>query len=256
MKLADAELQSRLAAEYVLGTLKGAARRRFAEYLRDPARHDLRASVAAWEAQMTPLAEAVTQIDPPARVWQRIEARIRNESLGRAGDLSTKGLKTPAPAGLFSSLAFWRGLGVGASSFAAVLLATVLSGDVFAPKEAMLTAVLEDQGVARMIVEQPKRDMLMVKMVKPWMAASENSLQLWVLPRDGQPRSIGIVNQDGSTKLSMEALDALLADGAAFALSKEPRGGSPTGLPTGKILCKGVIAKMPTAKTPAKPGQI
>ncbi|MEI6738494.1 MAG: anti-sigma factor, partial [Pseudomonadota bacterium] len=97
----------------------------------------------------------------------------------------------------------------------------------------------------RMVIEQPQSGMLMVKMVKPWKAAKDNSLQLWVIPKDGAPRSIGIINQDGSTQIAMKEMDAMLNNGLEFAVSKEPMGGSPTGQPTGKIICKGVIAKMP-----------
>jgi anti-sigma-K factor RskA len=243
MKLNQPDLQSRLAAEYVLGTMKGGARRRFEEYMRD--NRALREAVAQWEAHLTPLSDAVPAIAPPSRVWQKIEARTTaSKSLDNTRTFNQNTVKTPANSGLFAKFSFWRGLGVGAASVVAALFVAMSMG-VMQPKDAMLTAVLEDQGVARMVVEQPKSNLIMVKMVKPWKAAENNSLQLWVLPKDGPPRSIGIINQDGTTKISMAEMDNMLTGGTAFALSKEPMGGSPTGQPTGMILCKGVIAKMP-----------
>ncbi len=253
MKLDHPELQSRLAAEYVLGTMHGGARRRFDEYLRH--HRGLQAAVARWEAHLTPLAEQIAPINPPSRVWRRIEARINGKIPGNKSPLSTgnlgqNGARSPVLGGLFQSLFFWRGLGMGASTLAMGLLVSIFVGNVMPTHDPMMTAVLEDQGVARMVVEQPKSGMLMVKMVKPWKTAPSNSLQLWVMPKDGPPRSIGIINQDGSTKINMQDLDGMLNDGLAFALSKEPMGGSPTGLPTGMILCKGVIAKMPPKQAP------
>lgn len=117
----------------------------------------------------------------------------------------------------------------------------------------MRVAILEDKGVARMLIEQPSPSLLQVKMVKPWQARETDSFQLWVLPQDGPPRSIGLISQDGSTRIAVKELEAMLDGGLQFAVSREPRGGSPTGAPTGAILCKGVIARLParTSNPPA-----
>lgn len=249
MKLQHPDLQSRLAAEYVLGTMKGAARRRFEDYVaRDRSLADM---VAKWEAHLTPLAERVSPVTPPRRVWRKIEARTFGaQTPDAAGVLGKNGLKHRTSGGLLSSLAFWRGLGVSASGLAFALLLVVFTGRQSLDSTNMLTAVLEDKGEARMVVEQPKQGLLQVKVVKRWKPAPDNSLQLWILPDNGTPRSIGIIEQDGTTKIALQELEGLLDGGVAFALSKEPRGGSPTGQPTGMILCKGVIAKMPQKKAP------
>ena len=52
MKYSQPDLIERLAAEYVLGTLHGGARRRFARLMFD--RADVRLAVASWEARLTP----------------------------------------------------------------------------------------------------------------------------------------------------------------------------------------------------------
>jgi anti-sigma-K factor RskA len=163
---------------------------------------------------------------------------------------------SPTTGGFWSSLTFWRGLGFAATSLAAVLLAITLRTSPEANTEPMMMAVLEDKGEARMIVEQPKSGYLMVKMVKPWVGGEDKSMELWVIPKDGAPRSLGLVNETGETKLAKPDMDVRLTDGTVFALSKEPKGGSPTGAPTGMVLCKGVIARMPAKSNPARQGQI
>src|SRR5690349_24612825 len=69
-----APLADRLAAEYVLGTLRGAARRRFDALL--PAHPTLRAAVAEWQERLAPLSQSVRAVEPPARVWQGVERRL------------------------------------------------------------------------------------------------------------------------------------------------------------------------------------
>jgi anti-sigma-K factor RskA len=246
------ELISRLASEYVLGTLRGGARRRFAQMMRTDAA--LREAVATWETHLTPLAERVEPIAPPKRVWNNIESRISGSMPAKAVQASTA--EAPKTDGFWSSLTFWRGLGFAATSVAAVLLAFTLRTSPAVNTEPMMMAVLEDQGEARMIVEQPKSGYLMVKMVKPWVGGEDKSMELWVIPKDGAPRSLGLLNDTGDTKLAKPDMDIRLTDGTVFALSKEPKGGSPTGAPTGMVLCKGVIARMPAKNTKPAQGQI
>lgn len=247
------ELVSRLASEYVLGTLRGGARRRFAQMMKSDA--TLRNAVASWEAHLTPLAERIEPIAPPKRVWNNIESRISSSMPAKA--VQARAPVAPTAGGFWSSLNFWRGLGFAGTSLAAVLLAfTLRTNPAAINTEPMMMAVLEDKGEARMIVEQPKSGYLMVKMIKPWVGGEDKSMELWVIPKDGAPRSLGLLNDTGDTKLAKPDMDIRLTDGTVFALSKEPRGGSPTGAPTGMVLCKGVIARMPAKNTKAAQGQI
>ena len=58
MRYDDPELQDRLAAQYALGALSGLVRRRLEALMRD--RPALQARVAAWQEQLSPLADAAT----------------------------------------------------------------------------------------------------------------------------------------------------------------------------------------------------
>ncbi len=236
MKHVTPVVRSQLAGEYVLGTMRGGARRRFEQFLKSD--YALRAEVARWEADLTPMAERLKPITPPDHVWANIQARIGGANVATAA-------KTPA-ASWFDSVKFWRGFGMGAAALATVLLATLVTfRSNVETQDPMMLAVLEDGGNARMVVEQPKSGLLMVKMIKPWKTMADKSMELWVIPKIGAPRSLGVINDDGETKLAMTDMEVRLTDGTVFALTREDRGGSPTGAPTSSVLCKGTIARMP-----------
>jgi len=241
MKLAHPGLRSALAAEYVLGTMRGAARRRFESYLQsdDALRHE----VQRWESHLLPLADRLPAVAPPDRVWKRIEARLDQNAAGKAG---------PAPSSLWSSLAFWRNLGLASSGLAAALVVAVLALKPVEPDRVLSAVLAEENNVVRIVVEQPRAGLLNVKMVKPWRTDSGFAHELWVIPKQGAPRSVGVINDATDTQIRLAGLDARLADGAAFAVSLEPPGGSPTGAPTGKVVCQGSIAWMPVKSS--RPG--
>lgn len=234
MKYDSTDLRNALAAEYVLGTLRGRARQRFARLL--DADRTLGDIVARWEAFLTPLAEGVRPVEPPSRVWEQIEKRISRKSPAAAGNW-------------WESVAFWRGWGLAASGLAAALLVAVLVVRPEAPAQPAMVAVLSTpENVPRMIVEQ-RKDGLMVKVVKPWANLTKEDLELWVIPKQGAPRSLGIVSYESDSMVKVANLETKLADGAAFAISREPKGGSPTGAPTGPVLCSGAIARVPALQT-------
>ncbi|MBL8517722.1 MAG: anti-sigma factor [Betaproteobacteria bacterium] len=233
MKYDQADLREALAASYVLGTLRGAARRRFVRLLSTD--RSLSPLIEKWENFLTPLAARVEPIEPPERVWRAIEARIAR----------SQPLAQPRKAGWWDSLAFWRNWGLAATGLAAALMIATIVIKPQPPADSAMVAVLSTpENVPRMIVEK-HAGMLKVKVVKAWASLPENDLELWVVPKSGAPRSLGVVSHARDSEVRKGDLDNLLADGAAFAISKEPKGGSPSGAPTGPILCSGAIAKMP-----------
>jgi anti-sigma-K factor RskA len=68
-------------------------------------------------------------------------------------------------------------------------------------------------------------------------------LELWSVPPQGAPRSLGLISADGATVLPRGKLpDTLLKGGTdALAVSVEPPGGSPTGAPTGPVVYAGKL---------------
>ncbi|MGH8738554.1 MAG: anti-sigma factor [Burkholderiales bacterium] len=241
------ELQDRLAAEYALGTLRGPARARFRRWLAQDAVLARRAQ--EWTARLDPLSRSVQAVHPPARLWRAIEAR-----LGAA----------PAGAGLWHSLAFWRGLGLAASGAAASLLFVLVELGPGAPQPtpapvvlrvpsnempATYLAVLSDPKTRKpMLVAAASRtsDQLWVKTLDPSINVPDRSLELWAIMPAGQPpKSLGMVGKSDKTMLPLHAVaDRSLGDVPMLAVSLEPMGGSPTGAPTGPVMYSGPCVKV------------
>jgi len=227
-------LADRLGAEYVAGTLRGPARRRFEALL--VAHPALRASVRDWQDRLMPLSASLAPVAPPPRVWQRIEARI--------------GFRPPAAAAprWWAQLAVWRVL-AGAATAATLALALVVATPP--PAQAPIVVVLSATtapaggpagGVApasfvasisadgRAMVTRPLTEVS----VQP-----DRALELWAVPPSGAPRSLGLISASGATVVRQ---GKVLKDTAALAVSLEPPTGSPTGLPTGPVLYVGKLS--------------
>ncbi len=219
-----------LAAEYALGTLRGRARARLRRALREDAA--LARSVAQWEERLTPLCEAVRPVSPAPRVWREIEARVRPALENE---------------GLWQRLGFWRGLGLAASGACAALVATTVLLTAQKPAlPASYLAVLSDPKTARpvLVVSAGRKDAeLQVKTLDPSIHVANASLELWAIPKGARPRSLGLVAAGrGSLRLA-SAADQSLADVPMLAVSLEPKGGSPTGAPSGPVLYSGPCVK-------------
>jgi len=221
------EARNALAAEYALGTLRGRARARFQAMI--AADRAVAQAAARWEAAVTPLARRVAPVEPPGRVWRAIEIRIA----------------PPRP----QAASYWRALAMVSGGVATVLLAFMLWTFPVASTEPDFVAVLmAPDSAPRMVVSMHEPDMLKVRMVKPWKAKEGMGLELWVMPKEGKPRSLGMVKNDmGETVIHVTHADPRVKDAVAFAVSLEPMAGSPTGQPTGPVLCSGVIAPVRTA---------
>jgi len=227
------ERANAIAAEYVLGTLPSRARTRVARLIATDPRWD--ETVRAWEERLLPLAESLAPVAPPARVWAAIQSRIR----GRA---STEGTR----ANVWSNLALWRGLTLAGFATALALALVVLTPPREAPIETMV-AVLAGQDAKPVLVASADRAgrILTVKAIAPLQPGADRALELWALPASGNPRSLGLIPPTGLARLALPApAGTALQNIPALAVSLEPAGGSPTGLPTGPVLYSGPLQKL------------
>ena len=229
------QLRDKLAAEYVLGTLRGRARDRFVALLRYD--YDLRRTVAAWEVQLTPLAAAAGEIAPPARVWQAIAKRIAGEAGG---------------SGWWTALGFWRALAVAGTSLALALATFLGTAPRPEPPMAMVAVMNDDKGQPALVVSWPPmkamRDphiRVKVVQVHPVMEAG-TSWEMWMLPGGkAAPVSLGLITTDRDQVMKINAAVAgRMGDAWGIAMSVEPARGSPTGAPTGQVIFKGQCIKL------------
>ena len=65
-------------------------------------------------------------------------------------------------------------------------------------------------------------------------------LQLWLIPEGSDPISLGVMSPGGDHIVVLSDEMAARVPGATLAVSDEPEGGSPTGLPTGEVQAAGV----------------
>jgi anti-sigma-K factor RskA len=227
------------AAEHALGIL-GSDERRQAE-TRMASEPVFAAQVEAWRERLSPMAEALPEIPAPHALWLRIE-----RSLG-AND------NTAAVRGL----RFWRGATAGSLTLAAAsIAAAVMLGNrpvttiVPPPQGQLLDASLVSQSGAPVplfvAAYDPTRKALIVTSLVTPNNDPAHVHELWVIPADGKPRPLGIL-QPGKT-VAMPMPDKLLpslAAGSALAVSVEPPGGSPKiDVPTGPITAVGKLAKI------------
>ena len=225
------ELHERLAAEYALGTLRGQARTRLRRWMQEDA--GIARAVSEWEARLAPLAQTVAPKRPPARLWRDIEARL--------------GPPNPAK----DRRAFWRALGLVASGAAAALVFMTVLLTLQKP-ESGYVALLSDQRTQKpALIVSARRDAteLRVRTLDPAIQVSDASLELWALPKGGKPKSLGLIfdgDKPGANRAVLRlaaAADKTLSDVPMLAVSLEPRGGSPTGAPTGPVLYSGPCVK-------------
>jgi anti-sigma-K factor RskA len=228
------ELAERLAAEYVLGTLRGPARRRFEALL--PAHPVLRQAVAQWQMRLLPLHAGVEPVAPSREVWPAIQARL----FGAPGSAAL-GSAASAP-GWWQRLALWRGVAAFAT-VAAIGLGVLLSQPqpVAPPLVIVLNANPDAQGVqpvSFVASVTPDGRALVLKPLGGVPLDAGRALELWAVPGTGAPRSLGLVSGERATTVLRTRL---LEGTAAFAVSIEPAGGSPTGAPSGPIVSVGKL---------------
>ena len=222
MNVVNGELPDRLAAEYVLGTLTGGARRRFDALL--PAHPALRQAVAGWETRLLPMALKTHSVQPRAQVWSAIEQQL--------------GWTAPPAAKSASSgrLRFWQ-LFATAATVAAVVLGTLPRHEPVAPP--MIVVLHATKGSETIVAGlSPDRRQLTVQPLQKVALTSDQSLELWALKKDGPPASLGVIAADKLTAVNQRALPK---DTKGLAVSLEPLGGSPTGAPTGPVLFVGEL---------------
>ncbi|NBB23508.1 hypothetical protein GVM20_00025 [Porphyrobacter sp. SLTP] len=225
--------QAALAAELALGVLEGEER---AEALRlSLANPAFAAQVVEWQQRLDPLSEAFEEVPAP-NLWAAIDARLDdNPNTAEVGKLR-----------------LWQGAAALSGAIAASLAAIMLFGPITLREDAALPAAASP---APVVIAQlaggdgtllaasigPESQYLDIRAVT--LPETDLTPELWVIPGDGVPRSLGLIARSGTTQVTLpENLRPLVVDGAILAVSLESPQGAPHAAPSATPIATGKIS--------------
>lgn len=221
------------AADYVLGTLNAAERAGVErELINDP---ELAQMVDAWNRRLAPLADSVAPVVPPERVWREVR-----RAMGAHHDVSS-----PTDLdGLFKRLQFWRWCTAGVSVLAGTLalyIAIVLPTPEY---DTRYVAVLNEGATTPswvVTVDIARREMTIRPLAD--VALADGSFELWLIEgTNTPPMSLGLLDPHRARSVAVsQSISEAATTASVLAISLEPEGGSPTGLPTGPVVFQGPL---------------
>lgn len=226
-----------LAAEFALGVLSGGE---LADAERLEAREpDFRRLVEAWRLRLAPLALAVQPVVPPAALWALIEARLPG---GRGAEAQ----------GLVQQLAhrvkIWR-MASAVLALAAMVLAVLVAVPTLLrpPAPERFVAVLGEgaQNPQFLVTVDLQKQVVSIMPVAE-IGTPTGDFELWLVKGDQAPKSLGLISASDGKQLRVGAVaQSATLKGGLLAISVEPKGGSPTGAPTGPVIYTGPLLVAP-----------
>jgi anti-sigma-K factor RskA len=236
----DPDDGSATAAEHALRLLTGdELREAQAREASDP---EFASEVARWRGRLAPLHHRTDSVAPPSSLWGRIEAK----TVGAAAAIDNV-------TDLRRRLNLWRTAAAGMTALAACLALVLVYPSRPPPPRpgaspavaAPMVAMLGNEGEMKIVASwDPAARQLVLAVPGDMPSDPRHAHELWVIPGDGKPRSLGTM--PAGTQMHMRVADALatlLQQGATIAVSVEPPGGSPTGAPTGPVVASGALTK-------------
>ena len=216
------------AAELALGLLDG--EQRAAALRRVIAEPGYARAVEGWRVRFAQLFDLWPEVEAPEGLVDRIDA-------GLGGPVAVRRLRFP-----------WPALAIASSAVAAALLVFVAVRPtplapapvvVAARPGPLLVASMDAKAAPVPAVFDAAADLLRIASGPETPAA--RVAQLWVIGGDGVPHALALLGRQAQVVTLSAADRARIAAGATLAISIEPLGGSPTGLPTGPVVAKGVL---------------
>jgi anti-sigma-K factor RskA len=227
-----------LAAELSLSLLSGAEETAARARARTDGRFAHR--LARWTARLSPLFDEVDPVTPPEDLWSRIERQTRAR----------------APAndnGLRKGLNRWRVFAGGMTAVAAALaimlltrpVAPVKPGPPTAASSPLVASLSNDEQRLVLVASFDPNNQRIVIGAGGLGPPTGHSHEVWVIPADGKPRSIGLLSPRPEAAIGVRRdVAELIKAGATMAVSLEPAGGSPTGAPTGPVIASGPLHRI------------
>lgn len=234
--------RSALAAELALGLLEGAELAEARAFAASDAA--FRAEVLEWGVRFAPMLDTVEEKAPSTAILQSILALVEGRPTAANDDQPN----------LRRSLARWRlasgGLGATAAALALLLVAvpepsTPPASSSPATATAPMVAVIagDDSGQVRLVAnwDPADRQLMVIPAMNPSIGP-DKAMELWVIPADGTPRSMGVMPATGPMHGTIEpSMGTMLNSGATLAISIEQAGGSSTGAPLGPVVATGQL---------------
>jgi anti-sigma-K factor RskA len=217
-----------LAAEYVLGTL--ALEEAESARLRVETDAAFAAEVAFWERRLMPLALLAPAVAPPAALWARIEDSTGGE--GRRNRQSAVAVPRAANDG---GLIWWRAGTFAGLAVAAGLAAFIALRPAAGPPVLAVLTPYSTQTPVLVAVAGPN-GAVTLRANAAISVPTDRDLELWALAAGATaPAPLGVIPPAGTT------VPPGVAEGTTLLVSLEPKGGSPTGKPTGPVLYAGTL---------------
>ncbi len=225
------------AAELALGLLEG--EERGAALRRVLAEPGFAAQVEWWRSRLAVLFDLWPERAAPPHLAARIEASLD----GTLAPAQTSRFAWPALAAVTSAIAASLLLFVMVRPEPTVPVSQPIAPSIPAARPtSVLVAMLGDAKSPVAAVYDPANGALRVA-AGPGVP-DERVAQLWVIGGDGVPHSLGLLS-GRPTSLAPKGVDrGRITPGATLAISVEPLGGSPTGLPTGPVVATGMVARV------------
>ena len=240
-----------LAVDYVLGQLDPAERQAVsARLLRDAA---LAEAVQGWERRLAPLNELTPVVAPPDHLFAAIEARVM--AMESTTKSTTELAKEPARADIASSaqvidltarLRRWRAIAGLTGALAASLAVFTAVREVRQPQNFVAVLQKDAASPAFILTVDLAGKTFNVRSVSAEPRPGK-SYELWLVSdKFPAPKSLGLLGQGTfDARRSLAPYDPALVSNATFAVSVEPQGGSPSGLPTGPVVYAGKLIQAP-----------
>lgn len=234
-----------MAAELALGLLHGSERdEALRRQLADP---DFAERVNSWQNVGDRWLEGVEPVEPPARILAAIEGRLDKIAADKPllhaanDDSRMRAWRTRALTATAACVMLTVGLGLTA-------LRTSPGETSIATRQPVNVAQIRDAEGAPLLsaVYNPGSGTLSLRLAD--LQQPEFGPELWIIPDDDVPRSLGLIESDQFSVTLTPELRAFLQDGVTLAITIEPREGAPHDAPTGDIMGTAVLQEVPTAK--------
>lgn len=219
-----------LAAEYALGLLDTEDRISADERMLSDRR--FAADVETWRLQLAAFALDVAPQAPPEGLWPRVARRL--DSTGSVRELRLK-----------RSVTVWRAATAAAAAVAVVLASAIVWPRPPSTTPPLLTARLSasNKGPAVFVAFYEPGKHAIVLTPASVTASADHSPELWLIPTGGKPISLGVAAFGNSVRL-IQTSDVEDVGQGTLAVSVEPKGGSPTGQPTGPVIATGQLTRL------------